>query len=248
MVWPDWSIDEPEALARYVLPETAEQIPLGLIRDDAILRNERIKVVQAIYEALSNRDLHYSREMWTPVGEPQIVRHPGAILDGSGNATCLDLALLFASVCLGHELVPLVVIVHGHAFVAVSLLDDPRVPDSRQRVDRDGAWIDTGVLRDGKLFMKLVAEKTGHYVPIECTGFAKSYELLDGYPEGTQRNDGKLDFSSAVAAARTKCDARQFRFAVDPALRQRIKKVSPYRIPSASSGSLIGCRRCLMSL
>src|SRR5215470_8359808 len=171
MAWPVWSIDEPAALARYVMPEVAERVRLDIVRDDAIARRDRLAVVRAIYDAMEKCDFHYSREIWAPRDGPQIIRQPDHIFRG-GNATCLDLALLFAGVCLGHELLPLVVVVEGHAFVAVSLLDDPRRSDSLTRVDRDDHnWGKDGVLQEANVFAKLIAEN-GYYLPIECTGFA----------------------------------------------------------------------------
>src|SRR5262249_28231344 len=159
---------------------------------------------------------------------------PVRCLQSAGNATFLDLALLFAGVCLGHELLPLVVIVEGHAFAAVSLLDDPRMPDSAARIERDGAWVNEGLLRDGDLFERLISDKGGHYVPVECTGFAKTETLTNDVPEGRGRENGKLDFDDANAAARVQCTERKFRFAVDPALRQRVKHVTPYEPLSRS--------------
>lgn len=226
MAWPAWPIDEDKALARYVLPETAERVRLAIVRDDEIKKGDRLAVVRAIYEALAASDFRYAREMYAPDDGPQLIRDPGEMLTGGGDATCLDLALLFAGVCLGHELLPLVVIVEGHAFVAVSLEDDPRKPDSATRRGRDGVWVDEGVLLDGNQFGQLIA-KNG-YVPVECTGFAKTETLADDVPEGRGRKNGKLDFEAAIAAGRSQCTERQFRFAVDPALRQRVKKVAVY--------------------
>jgi hypothetical protein len=228
MAWPSWPIDEDKALARYVLPEMAERVRLEkIVRDDEIKNGNRLTVVRAIYEALAACDFRYAREMHAPDDGPQIIRDPGEMLTGGGDATCLDLALLFAGVCLGHELLPLVVIVEGHAFVAVSLPDDPRKSDSAARIDRDGAWVNEGVLLDGNQFRQLIAEN-GHYVPVECTGFAKTETLADDVPEGRGRKNGQLDFEAAIAAGRSQCNERKFRFAVDPALRQRAKKVAVY--------------------
>jgi len=227
MAWPSWPIDEYKALARYVLPEMAERVRLAIVRDDEIKNGNRLAVVRAIYEALAACDFRYAREMYAPDDGPQLIRDPGEMLTGGGDATCLDLALLFAGVCLGHELLPLVVIVEGHAFVAVSLLDDPRKPDSTARINRDGAWVNEGVLLDGNLFAQLVAEN-GYYVPVECTGFAKTETLAYSVPEGKERKNGKLDFEAAIAAGRSQSNERQFRFAVDPALRQRVKKAAVY--------------------
>jgi hypothetical protein len=227
MSWPNWSVDERSTLARYVLSDVAQQISLGVVRDDAIKRGDRLTVVHAIYDALLKLQLHYSREVWSPQDGPQVIRDPAAIFRG-GNATCLDLALLFAGTCLGHELLPLVVLVEGHAFVAVSLLDDPRDPVNRARLGRDGPWINEGMLSDSNTFSTLIEEDSGHYLPVECTGFAKTVEIGSDVPEGSDRKEGYLDFEAAVKAGRAQSIERQFLFAIDPAVRQRVKMVAPY--------------------
>ncbi|MGA7804623.1 MAG: hypothetical protein WCB02_08365 [Bradyrhizobium sp.] len=219
-------MNDPSTLSRYVVPDVAEGLPTSIVRDDAISAGQRAEVVRAIYESLSERGLHYSREAWAPAEGPQRIRDPQAIFDG-GNATCLDLAVLFAGACLGHELLPLVVVVEGHAFVAVSLLDDPRSPDSRARIQRDGDWVMTGVLRSADVFAGLIAENSAHYLPVECTGFART-ERSGGSASAPGRADaGTLPFEAAVDAARAHGPDR-FLFAVDPAILQRVQLIAPY--------------------
>lgn len=224
MPWPTWSIDERATLARYVTPEIANQLRLDIARDDALARDDRIAVVRAIYCALEARNIHYSREPWAPEGAPQIIRDPELIFRG-GNATCLDLALLFAGACLGHELLPLVCIVDGHAFVAISLLDDPRAPTSSSRIARDGPWVADGLLTDHSAFQKLISE-SGHYIPIECTGFATKLSSSQG--TNGFNHTGALTFDAAIEAARAILASHKFLFAVDPAVRQRVKLAYPY--------------------
>ena len=230
MVWPPWSTDEHSSLARYVLPDVADQVRPTTVRDDAIARGDRAAVVRAIYNSLLERDLHYSREKWDHLGSTQRIREPEDIFRG-GNATCLDLAVLFAGACLGHELLPLIVVVEGHAFVAVSLLDDPRVADSRSRRQRDGDWITAGVLHDGDVFARLVAENTGHYLPVECTGFAVTERSSVRVPQSDRAASGTLTFDAAVEAARVHC-FEPLLFAVDPAVLQRVKRIPPFDRPS----------------
>jgi tetratricopeptide (TPR) repeat protein len=226
VAWPLWSINEPSTLSRYVVTDVAEQVPLSIVRDDAISAGQRAAVVRAIYESLSKRDLQYSREAWAPRDGPQRIRDPESISRG-GNATCLDLSVLFAGACLGHELLPLVVVVEGHSFVVVSLLDDPRFPDSRSRIQRDGDWVMTGVLHSADVFARLVAEKTGHYLAVECTGFARTERSGGSVPALGRAESGTLPFQAAVDAARAHC-LDPFLFAVDPAVLQRVKLIPQY--------------------
>jgi hypothetical protein len=223
MAWPDWPKDDAKGLARYVLPEVGERLRLDIGRDDALKKGDRLAVARAVYEALAKLDLNYARELYHPDEMVQRIREPDVMLAGGGNSTCLDLALLFAGACLGQELLPLVVIVDGHAFAAVSVVDDPRNPGSYGRIERDGAWVKEGFLEPQDVYAQLVVEN-GNYVPIECTGFAKSSTMPQDVPEGQGRKNGRLDFLAAVAAARAQLKARPFRFAVDPAVLQRVKK------------------------
>jgi hypothetical protein len=194
-------------------------------------RSRRGRFVTAIKSAA--RPERYARELYHPDDMVQRIRDPDVMLEGGGDATCLDLALLFAGACLGKELLPLVIIVDGHAFAAVSKMDDPRNPTSYERIGRDGAWVTEGVLGPSnglpepqEIYSELVAED-GNYLPIECTGFAKSEAMPQDVPEGQGRRSGLLDFDAAVAAARAQLKARAFQFAVDPAVLQRVKKYSP---------------------
>jgi hypothetical protein len=233
MAWPDWPKDDTKGLARYVLPNVAERLKLAIVRDDAHAGGDHVAVARAVYEALAGCDLRYARELYHPDDMVQRIRDPDVMLRGGGDATCLDLALLFAGACLGHELLVLVVIVEGHAFAAISKVDDPRNPLSFSRIGRDGEWVRQGLLGPGNgpprpqdVYIQLVAEN-GNYLPIECTGFAKSVALPQDVPEGRARRNGLLDFNGAVAAARAQLNTRAFRFAVDPAVLQRELKYSP---------------------
>ena len=102
-------------------------------------------MVRELYEALAARDLRWSRALYHPDAELQYIRTPDTILHGSGDATCLDLALLFAGAALGKELLPLVVVLDGHALVAMSLTTERRARRQRcssqsgRRLDRERA-------------------------------------------------------------------------------------------------------------
>ena len=87
MTWPSWPTDEDKALARYVLPEMAERVRLAIVRDDEIKNQNRLAVVGAIYEALAACDFRYAREMYALDDGPQLIRDPGEMLTGGGDAT-----------------------------------------------------------------------------------------------------------------------------------------------------------------
>ena len=65
--------------------------------------------------------------------EAQFIRKPNEILSGNKEGTCLDLALLFCGLCLGHKLLPIFVLLENHALVAISLRFTTSERDSSKR-------------------------------------------------------------------------------------------------------------------
>lgn len=219
MPWPAISRNEDKGLARYAVDELAQEVPLPIARQDALATPDgRRRVVEAIYDALSQRDISYALEPYGADVRVQQIRPPETVLGGAREGTCLDLALLFAGITLGKELAPLLVMLDGHALIAVSLDDDRRTAADPPRRNREGPWLEEGVLRDGDILRHLIDD--GHYLAVECTGFAASGVLPPDVPEGVGRINGKLTFGVAVEAGRSQldCAARPFRFAIDLAV------------------------------
>jgi hypothetical protein len=237
MAWPPWPKKNEKDLAKYVCGDTAGQVRLSdAIRDDLLARGERRRLLEAIYGALLGCDIRYARENFDPSSGEQRIREPESILRGAGNATCLDLALLFAGVCLGNELLPLVVVLKGHALAAVSLVigrRDASLPGRRDS-ERDGPWVDDGLLRNGDTLQRLV--NRGDYLPIECTGFARSEQISATLPEGKGRVSGLMTFARAVEAGyeQLRVSGREFAFAIDVAILQD-SGIHPYPL-TASAG------------
>src|SRR5258705_3939914 len=151
MDWPAWPKTDEKGLSRYVCPEAAGRFRVrGIVRYDLLARGRPQELLERIYDELLKSDVRYARELPDVKQDVQPVRPPEVILNGAGDATCLDLALLFAGLCLGNELLPLVVVLNGHALVAVSLVNGSRDPDNpgRRDPDRDGPWVEEGLLKD----------------------------------------------------------------------------------------------------
>lgn len=125
---------------------------------------------------------------------------------------------MFAGIALGKDLTPILVMLEGHALVAVSLDDGRRTATDMPRRNREGPWLQQGVLRDAQVLRTLIDE--GHYIAIECTGFADGAVFDASMPEGANRSRGKLTFGSAVIAGRKQLELteRPFRFALDVAV------------------------------
>jgi WD40 repeat protein len=215
----DWVVTrhEDKGLARYAIPTTSQRIDLGVARQD-LLATPRgpERVAQAIYEALAKLRINYALEPHD--GDPRVqrVRRPEVILGGAREGTCLDLALLFAGIALGNDLVPLLVVLNGHAIVAISMNDDRRTAGEMPRRNREGEWLNEGVIRKKDDLVALLDADS--YVAIECTGFAFGTIFEPEAPEARGRVDGRLNFERAKHAGRQQLDAREMLFALDIAV------------------------------
>lgn len=215
MSW-EWPKTDRAGLARYVLPDAAESFDIGINRNDLSPDAEgRRTLMDAIYFALQSKRLRYALEKYQPNEAIQLIRSPDEIL-GRKEGTCLDLALLFCGVCLGYELLPLMILTEGHAFAAVSLNHDVRGRDAFDRKER--RHFTDAILTDADALRQLVSG--GAYVAVECTGFAESEKLPGTHPEGVGRNFRKmLPFERALAAGQEQLNQtdRPLVFALDVA-------------------------------
>src|SRR5512134_3416472 len=97
MAWPAVSLNADKELARYVLDEAAQALPLDLDRQAALQSRDGIRAVaKALYDALAGKGMVYALEPFEADPRVQHVRPPEAILGGAHEGTCLDLALLYA--------------------------------------------------------------------------------------------------------------------------------------------------------
>lgn len=218
MSW-EWPKTDRAGLARYVLPDAAELFEIEVNRNDLSRNAEgRKMLLDAIYFSLQSQKLRYALEKYHPNDATQLIRSPAEIL-GRKEGTCLDLALLFCGVCLGNELLPVMVLVEGHAFAAVSLNYDVRTREAYERKER--RFFTDAILTDAGALRQLVS--AGAYVAVECTGFAESERLPTNHPEGVGRNVRKmLSFERAIEAGAQQLDQadRPLVFALDVAAAQ----------------------------
>lgn len=112
------------------------------------------KQVSAIYSTLLAEDIHYSNPPASFGTDGQKIRTPDRILDARV-ATCLDLALLFASCFEQTGLHSVVLFKEGHAWVGVWLLETS---------------FQTAVVDDVQAIRKRV--KSGEFMVFEATGVA----------------------------------------------------------------------------
>lgn len=226
MPW-DWPKESPYLLNVYARQEVEHVLPEGVSSFDLLQEEDGVRrLLRAIYDALRARRVSYALERPADRPEFQIVRKAGEVLGSDRQGTCLDLALLFSSLCLKYMLCPYVIYLRGHALVAVSLrhtLHDWHKRDERAAFDK--VVLDRDEQR-AKL-LELVAREA--YLAVECTGFAYSTKLaeLGDLPECLDRcAEGYQTFDAAVAAGRRQLGlpaeecaryaaARPFLYAVD---------------------------------
>ena len=236
MEW-KWSKANEKDLARFVNEKAIQLL-------DKLPINDRLKLVQdesgrrtlvkTIYETLVTRGIRYDFEKYQPEAETQLIRTPVEILSTPGEGTCLDLALLFCSLCFGYDLLPLLIVIEGHAFAAVSL---KHKREEWNAYGTERAMFDTSILFQGDTNLaelkRLVEDEA--YIAVECTGFAHSQVLGNAQaPEAKGRtSDGTLSFGRAVKAGSEQLENadRKFKFAIDIAAAKYIWKIQTEEIP-----------------
>lgn len=227
--WPQWSRVDDRGLARFVTPQSGRLLTLPVNRFDLARDPDRHRIIaKAIYDALSRCDIRYALEAYHPSQALQTVRTPADVITAPAEGTCLDLAALFCGLCLANELLPIIVVVDGHALAAVSLTHGVR-DWNRYRPGRE--LFTTGPLTDARPLRELIDEES--FVAVECTGFAHSErlgEMVGDTPEAQHRTDGILAFDQAVRAGRQQLDRadRPLRFAVDIAVAHYGWRIEPH--------------------
>jgi len=216
MTW-EWPKINERDLARYVIEQSVKWLPLRENRLDLVNHPEGRKLLAtAIYRALTEKGIRYDSEQYDPSDYIQPIRTPPEIFESPKVGTCLDLAALFCGLCLGNDLLPLLVVIQGHAFVAVSLNWGKGKWDDLGREEKN--HFDKALLTDVAKLREWI--DSGAYVAIECTGFAQSTSLPKTVPEGVGRmGNGLLPFDRAVAAGREQLNRadRPFSYALDVA-------------------------------
>jgi len=187
---------EPRALARFI-PRTvppALRLPPEINRLDLLHQEGVEALLRELYTLLRDQGITCDAEPPDPaVAARQPIRPIDAILTEK-RGTCLDLSLLFCAVCLAHDLAPLLIVLEGHAFVAVATGRTLQQPHGEGMPEFErGMLTSFDALRD---------QVPRRYLPVECTGFAAGAGLSREYPEGRgrERRDGCMSFDRAVRA------------------------------------------------
>jgi hypothetical protein len=113
MAW-QWSKVDEKGLARFVTPEVVNLVQLPVNRLDlSSAPDGRRQLIEAIYNTVAKQGVRYALEQYHPSAAVQLIRTPAEILQVPREGTCLDLAVLFCGLCLGYELLPLLIVIEG---------------------------------------------------------------------------------------------------------------------------------------
>ena len=179
-VWPplDLSAARPadariRDLARYVDPRHVRQQGLRITEASALRRSAvspedgNRAVAEQLTSVLAERDLAYDEQPWSLRGT-QRIRHPKQ-LDTSA-ATCVDLAIQFASVCLEHDLAPLLAVSldhsRSHVWVIIDLYRDLRSEPSEPPMPQPRRWAPAQIQE---------LEASGRFLSIDVSELAVGY-------------------------------------------------------------------------
>lgn len=208
-----WTQAEPRALARYVQPANLPKAlawPSYLNRLDLLNAKGPLGVMTELYGLVQAQHIQYDLEPFNPqANATQLIRKPETIVQ-TKQATCLDLAMLLAALGLANDLLPVIVVVAGHALVGFSIR---RTRRDTHKPPKFGAW-EQGLLTDVAILRELTDQE---YVWVEATGAAHSQSLNPKMPEGVGRTKGgSLPLERACEAGAEQLDgAREFLYALD---------------------------------
>jgi hypothetical protein len=239
--WSPWSRMDHRGLARFVTSQASRWLPLPISRFDLASQPDQWPLIaSAIYEELKERNIRYALEEYHPSRALQTIRTPYEVIIAPQEGTCLDLAALFCGLCLANELLPILIVIEGHALAAVSLTHGLRDWNG-YRPGHD--LFASGPLTNAQALRDLIDQDC--FAAVECTGFAHSDQLGQNTadePEAERRIGGVLTFEQAVVAGRRQLDRadRPLRFALDVAVAHFDWRIEPYTLETPAGGSTTG--------
>ncbi|MCC0178737.1 hypothetical protein I4641_17335 [Waterburya agarophytonicola K14] len=232
----EWSKFDERGLARHVIPElpTSFQLPSQVNRLELIHWVDYRQLLEEIYNALKVKNIKYALEPFNSESNTQLIRTPQEILGNYNEGTCLDLAVLFCGICLACDLLPLLIILEGHALAAVSMLHQRKEWKNSTDEEREKArkLFQDKPLDNHEQLQELIS--SGDFLPIECTGFVSSFSTLsENMPEGIGRTEqGFLSFERAIEAGKEQLNrsGRKLKFSLDIAITHEYWKIKPLTI------------------
>ena len=207
----EWRTRERERLAAYVTPEAARWLPVPAAMPD---RDDRAARARAAYESLALAEIHYELEAYHPSAAIQLIRSPQEVCSAPRFATCLDLAVTYAGVCLAYELLPILVVFEDHAIVLVHTTLGLRDWDAPHR--REYPTLAGGPAHDSGMLRALL--EGGEYLAVESSGCAQ---------HARRDPPGPLPYTQALAAGAQVLAIREVSFALDVATAHYEWRIDP---------------------
>lgn len=183
----EWHRTESRTLARCVRPAalpTQLRWPRDANRRDVATSSGILGLVELLYKQLLQQGFHYDIAPANGFSDTIQLIRKGSTIVAEGQATCLDLSLVFAAMCLDSGLCPILVLLQGHALVGVSVR---RTVGSLHPLPKPMAW-QVGCLDQLDILKELVDHE---YLLIECTGAATSHSLQFGERAGRTAGAGR---------------------------------------------------------
>ncbi|MBD2066056.1 hypothetical protein H6F93_00630 [Leptolyngbya sp. FACHB-671] len=245
-----WTKANEKELAQFATDSALQLFNLNVSSFDLIREAQFESLIETVYNTLVEQKIKYDLEKFSTVETHQRIRTPVEILSQPRQGTCLDLAILFSGLCLGCNLLPKLILLEGHALVAVSLTlkrsewnsnrDNQKKFLGKRVKDLQGTErIEPEVFRDIETLKEMIADDNGNgiYCIVECTGFAYSKTLQPDSTElaGVARNpDGFLTFQQAKEVGRKQLERLPFRYAIDIAVAHESWGIKPasFEIPN----------------
>ena len=212
MTWPAWTRNNTKSLARYANVKLAEAaVPGGFFQLEGgnglqsfnqLRQQKRFQeAAKCLYEKLGTLGVTYDVEplrLEDPKNTKQDIRTPAEVLKRGG--TCLDLALLFAALCLDVRLLPMVVLLGGadsdHALVVVDLNYD--ASEWQQPRGLKDTYRKEGLLADKQAQDFILGQiKSSKWVAVETTGFANTTRL--SFDEACKKGEEQIRNRTHVA-------------------------------------------------
>lgn len=224
----EWHRRIPLELASFVIQGAGQWLrPLADPGSTGWPRGDRREVAEAVYGSLVAAEITYDREQFQPDPALQTVKLPPEILAADRTGTCLDLALLYAGLCMGRNLLPIVVVQGSHALVLVCLTHDLHEYDS---YDRPGFSATTDGMVSEETIRSLIDDRS--FIAVECTGFAAVNDGADNDPvfDIAKRVDGCLPFERAVEIGTRQVKEQVTQYGIDIAVAQWTSGIRAYSI------------------
>ena len=161
-------------------------------------RGDPRELIENIYNALCQQNIEYDLneyiQYWKDEQQQKILTAED-IFQRQGKGTCLDLAILFCAICIHFNLLPILILLDGHALAAVSLTHSYRDWENESRNGQELFWENLGTLKNKNGLKKMLKKE---YLAVECTGFARSETISE--TGDFEREDRLLSFEQAVEA------------------------------------------------